>query len=204
MGATWRACDRERQLSSTANCPVEFVARSVRRFADKSGVRTDVLVEQPGPHRTRGRYGTNARFAMGKRALVRRLYLQGCACGHGGGAGVALPKTIHDPFAESDHRPARIRRELFGCGVSTACPEAISVIIYRCVIPSEVEGSLAIVCGCATGSLDFASIRDDNRYAMFDLLVGLANGQHDGGSRSFANHSKLGRIIAHNTHLYHE
>src|SRR5215471_7389957 len=120
MGATGRACSWEWQLPSTPNCPVESVARSVRWFAGKPGVRTHVLVEPAGTERTRGRYGANARFAVAKRAMVRRLYLQGCACGYGGGAGIALPAAVHYSVVESSHCPARIWRKLFGRTISAA------------------------------------------------------------------------------------
>ena len=110
----------ERQLSSSPNCAVESVARSVCWFAGKSGVRTHVLVEPAGTERTRGRYGTNARFALAKCAMVRRLHLQGCACGHGGGAWIALPAAVHHSIVESSHCPPRIRRKLFGRAVSAA------------------------------------------------------------------------------------
>src|SRR4026207_2422670 len=117
MGATGRACNRERQLSSPPNCPVDPVTRSVGWFAGKSGVRTHVLVEPAGTDRTGRRYGTNARFALAKRAMARRLYLQGCARGHGGGAWVALPTAVHYSVVESNHCQARIGRKLFGCTV---------------------------------------------------------------------------------------
>src|SRR5678816_3992333 len=117
MGATGRACNWERQLPSTPNCPVDSVERSVCWFPGKSGVRTRVLVEPAGAERTRGRYGTNARFALAKRAMARRLHLQGCACGHGGGAWVALPAAIHYSVVESGHCSPRIGRKLFGCAV---------------------------------------------------------------------------------------
>ena len=109
--------------------PVECVARSVCWFAGKSGVRTHVLVESAGTERTRGRYGANARFALAKRAMVRRLHLQGCACGHGGGAWVALPAAIHYSVVESSHCPPRIGRKLFGRAVSAAGAWAIFVIL---------------------------------------------------------------------------
>src|SRR5215204_7012901 len=120
MGATRRACTWERQLPSTPNCPVDSVAGSVCWFAGKSDVRTHVLVEPAGAERTRGRCGTNARFALAKRAMVRRLHLQGCACGHGGGAWVALPAPVHYSIIKSSGCPARIRRKLFGRAVFTA------------------------------------------------------------------------------------
>src|SRR6476469_2379215 len=120
MGANGRACNWQRQLPSTPNCPLECIARSVCRFAGKSGVRTHVLVEPAGTERTRGRYGTNARFALAKRPMVRRLHLQGCACGHGGGAWVALPATIHYSVAESSHCPPGIGGEFFGRAVFAA------------------------------------------------------------------------------------
>src|SRR6478752_6188666 len=124
MGATGRACNWERQLPSTPNCPLQYIARSVCWFAGKSGVRTHVLVEPAGSERTRGRYGTNARFALAKCAMVPRLYLQGCACGHGGGAWVALPATIHYSVAESSHCPPGIGRKFFGRAVSAASARA--------------------------------------------------------------------------------
>ena len=100
--------------------PSESIARSVCWFAGKSGVRTHVLVEPAGTERTRGRYGTNARFAVAKRAMVRPLLLQGCACGHGGGAWVALPAPIHYSVVESSDCPPGIGRKLFGRAVSAA------------------------------------------------------------------------------------
>src|SRR5258705_10167530 len=129
MGATGRACNWERQLPSTSNCAVEWVTRSVCWFAGKSGVRAHVLVESTGTERTRGRYGTNARFALAKCAMVRRLHLQGCACGHGGGAWIALPAPIHYSVVESSHCAARIGRKLFRRALSAACSWAIFVIL---------------------------------------------------------------------------
>ena len=107
-----RACNWQRQLPSTPNCPLWPITRGVCWFAGKSGVRTHVLVEPTGTERTRGRYGTNARFAVAKCAMVRPLLLQGCACGHGGGAWVALPAAIHYSVVESSHCPRRIGRKL--------------------------------------------------------------------------------------------
>src|SRR5438045_1212716 len=120
MGATGRACTWKRQLSSTPNCAIQCVARSVCWVAGKSGLRAHVLVEPAGTERTRGRYGTNARFALAKRAIARRLHLQGGARGHGGGAWLALPATIHYSVVESSHCPARIGRKLFGRAVFAA------------------------------------------------------------------------------------
>ena len=100
--------------------PLECVARSVCWFAGKSGVRTHVLVEPAGTERTRGRYGTNARFALAKCAMVWRLHLQGCACGHGGGAWIALPAPVHYSVVESSHCPPGIGRKLFRRAVSAA------------------------------------------------------------------------------------
>src|SRR6478736_9081932 len=118
MGATRRACNWKRQLPSTPNCALEYIARSVCWFAGESGVRTHVLVEPAGSERTRGRYGTNARFALAKRAMVWRLHLQGCACGHGAGAWVALPATVHYSVVKSSDCPPRIGRKLFGRTIS--------------------------------------------------------------------------------------
>src|SRR6516162_10132882 len=120
MGGTGRTCSWERQLPSTPDCPVDNVARSVYWFSGKSGIRTRVLVEPAGTKRTRSRYGADARSALAKRALVRRLHLQGCACGHGGGARIALPAAVYYSIDESNHCPARIRRKFFGRGISTA------------------------------------------------------------------------------------
>src|SRR6516162_1306927 len=120
MGGTGRTCSWERQLPSTPDCPVDNVARSVYWFSDKSGVRTRVLVEPAGTKRTRGRYGADARSALAKRALVRPLHLQGCACGHGGGAWVALPAPVHHSIVESSHCPARIGRKLLRRTIPTA------------------------------------------------------------------------------------
>src|SRR4029077_10498369 len=117
MGATRRARNRQRQLPSSPNCPFWFITRGVCWFAGKSGVRAHVLVEPAGSGRTRGRYGTNARFALAKCALVRRLHLQGCACGHGGGAWIALPAPVHHSIVKSSHCPPRIGRKLFGRAV---------------------------------------------------------------------------------------
>ena len=77
-------------------------------------------LNEQAPNGTRGQYGANARFAVAKRALVRRLHLQGCACGHGGGAWIALPEAVHYSVVESSHRPARIGRKLFGRAISAA------------------------------------------------------------------------------------
>src|SRR5438874_10423138 len=52
--------------------------------------------------------------------MDRRLHLQGCAHGHGGGAWVALPATIHYSVVESSHCPPRIGRKFFGRAVSAA------------------------------------------------------------------------------------
>jgi hypothetical protein len=57
---------------------------------------------------------------VGKRTLVGRLHLQGCACGHGGGAWFALPEAIYHSVVENSDCPARIGRKLFGRTVSTA------------------------------------------------------------------------------------
>src|SRR5262245_42707840 len=118
MGALGRACSWEGQLPSTPNCPVDSLARSVRWFGGESSVRTHVLVEPAGTEWTRCRYGADARFAVAKRALVRRLYLQRCACRHGGGAWVALPAAVHYFVVESGHCSARLGRKLFGRTIS--------------------------------------------------------------------------------------
>src|ERR1700757_499692 len=120
MGAAGRACTWERQLPSTPNCTVEYVARGIRWFAGKLRVRAHTLVEPAGTGGTRGRYGANARFTLAKRAMARRLHLQGCACGHGRGAWLALPAAIHHSVIESSHCPARIGRKLFGHAVLAA------------------------------------------------------------------------------------
>src|SRR5262249_32111039 len=105
---------------STPNCPVDSLARSVCWFTRKPGLRTHVLVEPAGTEWTRCRYGANARFAVAKRALVRRLYLQRYARGHGGGAWVPLPAAIYYSLVESSHRQARIGRKLFGRTIPAA------------------------------------------------------------------------------------
>src|SRR5262249_10538957 len=122
------------------NCAIECVARSVRWFADKSGVRAHVLVERPGINGTGGRYGTNARFAVAKRALVWRVHLQGCACGHGGGARVPLPAAVHYSVVESSHCPARIGRKLFGRTISAAGARAIFVILTHFLFSQRSRG----------------------------------------------------------------
>src|SRR5262249_28608477 len=63
---------------------------------------------------------TDARFALAKRAMERRLHLQRCACRHGGCAGLTLSAPVHHSVIESDHCPARLRRELFGRAVFAA------------------------------------------------------------------------------------
>src|SRR5215831_13375875 len=103
MGATGRTCSWERQLPPTSNCLVDNVARSVCWFTGKPGLRTRVLVEPAGTEWTRCRYGANAGFAVAKRAVVRRLYLQRCACGHGAGARIALPAAVHYYVLENSH-----------------------------------------------------------------------------------------------------
>src|SRR6478735_11625034 len=118
MGATRRAYNWEWQLPSTPNCAPKYITRSVCWFAGKSCVRTHVLVEPAGSGRTRGRYGTIARFALAKCAMARGLHLQGCACGHGGGAWIALPATIHYSVVKSSDCPPRIGRKLFGRTIS--------------------------------------------------------------------------------------
>src|SRR5436305_10796026 len=114
MGATRRACTWKRQLPSSPNCPLEHVARSVCWFPGKSLVRTHILVEPAGSERTRGRYGTNARFAVAKRTMVRRLHLQGGACGHAGGAWIPLPAPVHHSVVETSYCPPRIWWKLLG------------------------------------------------------------------------------------------
>src|SRR4029077_19547692 len=106
--------------------------------------------------------------------MDRRLHLQGCACGHGGSAWVALPATIHYSVAESSRCPPGIGREFFGRAVSAAGARAIFVIFTASVIPSEVEAAtqppklsgrgqafnpVVIVYDSATGSLDSALLR---------------------------------------------
>src|SRR5262249_22535492 len=120
MGTPGGARHWERQLSWAANCLVAGIARSVCWVAGESGVRTYLLVEPAGTKRTRGRYGTNARFAVGKCALVRRLHLQGCACGHGGGARLTLSEAIYYSVVESGHRPPRIGGKLLRRTISAA------------------------------------------------------------------------------------
>ena len=120
--------------------PLECIARSVCWFAGKSGVRAHVLVEPAGTQRTRGRYGTNARFALAKRAMAWRLHLQGCACGHGGGAWIALPATIHYSVLESSHCPPGIGREFFGRAVFAAGARA-----------NAVTGRIDLLVGLANG-----------------------------------------------------
>ena len=178
MGATRRACNWKRQLPSSPNCPLQSITRSVCWFAGKSSVRTHFLVEPAGSERTRGRYGTNARFALAKRAMVRRLHLQGCPCGHGGGARIALPAPIHYTIVKSSDCPPRIGRKLFGRAVLAAGARAIFIILTSSVIPSEVEeshcNSLRVCRGASTPPCCYW---DDNCCVMFDLLVGLANDQ---------------------------
>jgi len=94
--------------------------------------------------------------------MVRRLHLQGCACGHGGSAWVALPAAVHYSLIESSHCPPRIWWKLFGRAVSATGAGTIVVIL-----------STPLCCA-----------RDDNRYVMFDLLVSLANGQSIMGDHS--------------------
>src|SRR5215211_1131319 len=52
--------------------------------------------------------------------MARRLHLQRYACGHGGGAWVALPAPLYYSIIESSHCPPGIGRKFFGRAVSAA------------------------------------------------------------------------------------
>src|SRR6476660_7476485 len=148
MGATRRAYNWEWQLPSTPNCAPKYITRSVCWFAGKSCVRTHVLVEPAGSERTRGRYGTIARFALAKCAMARRLHLQGCACGHGGGAWIALPETIHYSVVKSSDCPPRIGWKLFGRAVfaATARSRRMRIVGLTCsLVWQTIRASWEIV-----------------------------------------------------------
>src|SRR5262249_9423687 len=127
MGATWRAGPRQRELSRAANCAGEFVRRGVCWVASESIIRTNVLAESAGIGKTRGGYGANARLAVAKCAMERRLHLQGCACRHGRGARITLSAFVRHSVVESRHCPRRFGRKLFGRAVSAVGFGAITV-----------------------------------------------------------------------------
>ena len=85
-------------------------------------------------------HGANARFALAKPAMAWRLHLQGCACGHGGGAWIALPATIHYSVLESSHCPPGIGRKFFGRAVFATGARA-----------NAVTGRIDLLVGLANG-----------------------------------------------------
>src|SRR5260370_40736093 len=108
MGAAGRASARPRKLSRSSNCSGRFVARSVFRVSSKPIVRAHLLVESGSLERKGGGYGTNARPAVAKRAMDRRLHLQRCTRRHGGGAWVGLSALGYHSIPEPDNSPARL------------------------------------------------------------------------------------------------
>src|SRR5215472_3177607 len=115
MGATGRAGPRQRQLPLEANCSGEFNARSSRRLAGKSIIRSDILAKLAGGEWPRGGFRTNARFALAKRAVERGLYLQGCAARHGSRAGFPLSAPVHYSVVKGGRCAAGIGSKIFGC-----------------------------------------------------------------------------------------
>src|SRR5215469_1527307 len=128
MGATGRAGARQRQLSLAANRSGEFIARSSRRLAGKSIVRSDILVKLAGSEWPRGGFRTNARFALAKRAVERGLYLQGCAARHGRRAGIPLSAPVHSSDVKGDHCAAGIGSKIFGCAFPAAGARSCPII----------------------------------------------------------------------------
>src|SRR5438045_5022618 len=120
MGAIGRADARQWQLSLAANCSGEFVARSARRLAGKSIIRSDILAKLAGGEWPRGRFGTNARFAVAERTMDRCLHLQGCAARHGRRTGFPLSAPVHYSIAKGDRCAAGIGSKIFRCAFLAA------------------------------------------------------------------------------------
>src|SRR5437762_5914211 len=118
MGAAGRVGARPRQLSRPPSCSGRFVARGVLRIASEPIIRPHILVEPAGAKRSRGRYGTNARPPMAKRAMDGRLRLQRCTRRHGGGAWLGLSALVCHSIAERNYCSTGIEREIFGCTFS--------------------------------------------------------------------------------------
>src|SRR5207248_8607505 len=95
-----------------------FDARGVFWISSKSIIRPHLLVESGGTKRSRGRYGSNARPPVAKRAMDGRLRLQRCTRRHGGGAGIGLSALVYHSVAERNYCSTGIEREIFGCTLS--------------------------------------------------------------------------------------
>src|SRR6266550_8974307 len=113
MGATRRAGARAWQLSRPPNRSGKFVAQRVCRLAGKPVIRPRILVKSTGAERARGRHGTNARSPVAKRAMDRRLHLQGDACRYGSSAWLEISTAIRHSIVEGDYCAPGIKREIF-------------------------------------------------------------------------------------------
>src|SRR6266704_5617193 len=118
MGAAGRAGTRQRKLSRPSNYSGRLVARGVLRISSKPIIRAHLLVESGSVERKGGGHGTNARPAVAKRAMGRRLHLQGCTRRHGGGAWLGLSALVYHSIAECNHCSAGIKRKIFRCTFS--------------------------------------------------------------------------------------
>src|SRR2546427_13257212 len=112
MGAVWRAASRKWPLSRAANCSGSFVARGLNRLAAKSLIWPHILVKLTGAERSRGRYGTHARFTVAERAMDKCLHLQRCAVRYGGRIGFAISALVCDCLAQG-----RCCTPMIGCQI---------------------------------------------------------------------------------------
>src|SRR6266853_5901614 len=115
MGAAGRAGARPRKLSRPPSYSGRFVARGVLRISSKPIVRAHLLVESGSVERKGGGHGANARPAVAKRAMDRRLHLQRCTRRHGCGAWLGLSALVYHSIAERNYCSARFEREIFRC-----------------------------------------------------------------------------------------
>src|SRR6266404_9094256 len=112
MGSAGRAGARARKLSRPPNCSGRFIGPGVYWFKRKSIIRLDVLVESAGAKRARDRHRTTARPPVAKRAMGKRLHLQGCVRRHGDGTWLRLSTLVHYSSNECIDCQAGIERKI--------------------------------------------------------------------------------------------